>query len=166
MVKLLISWKHQFSKLLKLKNEQHRCKELEPPVQKMVWYAMFRWKLFEIWGTKIWKNANKMLINCWISSFFRLSILHISKSFHRNIAYHTIFWTNFSRSFQWCYSFFDLSNFKNWYFYHIKGLTITTKKAPGDEDANAQTFRLLIDLGLEYHYALFGKIQNRHINRL
>ena len=102
-VKLLIRWKHQFSKLLKLKNEQHRCKDLKQPVQKMVWYAMFRRKLFEIWGTKIWKNANKMLINCWISSFFRLSFLLISKSFHRNISYHTIFWTNFSK-------------FKNWYF--------------------------------------------------
>ena len=50
---------------------------------------------------------------------------------------------------------FDSNNFKNWYFYDIKRLTITTKKAPRDDGVNAQTFRLLIDLGLKYHYALF-----------
>ena len=70
------------------------------------------------------RKSAKTLINCWISIFIRFSILRISNSFHRNIVNHTIFCTSFSSSFQWCYSLFNLSNFKNWYFWHIRGLTL------------------------------------------
>ena len=72
------------------------------------WYGL----LYFDENFKIWRIED--LRKCWVSSFFPFngfSILHILKSFHRNIANHTIFLISFSSSFWWYYCFFNFNNF-------------------------------------------------------
>ena len=71
------------------------------------------------------------LLKCWISSVFPIlqifNPLYLEK-FSSKYSKSYLFWTNFSSSFQWCYSFFNWINLKNWYFLAFQELDCTHLK--------------------------------------
>ena len=92
------------------------------------WYGSlcFNENLRRYEGLKIHKKREK----CRVSKINVVSILHISVSFHWNIANHTIFLTSLLSSFHRCHSFWHLDNFINSHLWHIRDLTHLGQNQP------------------------------------
>ena len=68
-------------------------------------------------GSEIYKKWKK----CWVSKINVVSTWNISRSFHGNIANHTIFQISFSSSFHWCNLYTHLRYSENHFFSRYEG---------------------------------------------
>ena len=85
------------------------------------WYGLIWFE--ENFSSYNWSKFQKKCEKCWISKINVISTWNISRIVYRNISNYTIFSTSCLSFFEWCHSFLNQRNYKNWYFWCIRALT-------------------------------------------